>query len=181
MKMKSIVQHLREEKNLTQTELAEKSGLSLRTIQRVEAGNIPKGFTLKALANVFETEPEKLIPCKEITKLDRAKLINFSSLFGLVIPFGGVIFPLILTYKTKDTKNKELGKNIVSVQILIAVALAISQITSPFIQKGLSLHFPLFIFPLLLIICLKLWVVIVNGISLNTKNDLHKNLKINYL
>jgi DNA-binding XRE family transcriptional regulator len=179
--MKSIIQHLREGKNLTQTELAEKSGLSLRTIQRVEAGNIPKGFTLKALANVFETEPEKLIPSKEITKLDRAKLINFSSLFGLVIPFGGVIFPLILTYKTNDKKNKELGKNIVSVQILIAVALAVSQIASPFIQKGLALHFPLFIFPLVLIICLKLLVVILNGISLNTKNDLHKNLKINYL
>ncbi|WP_348811568.1 helix-turn-helix domain-containing protein [Flavobacterium maritimum] len=179
--MKSIVQHLREGKNLTQTELAEKSGLSLRTIQRIEAGNIPKGFTLKALANVFKTEPEKLIPFKEITKLDRAKLINFSSLFGLVIPFGGVIFPLILTYKTNDPKNKELGKSIVSVQILIAVALSVSQIVSPFIQKGLSLHFPLFIFPLLLIICLKLLVVIVNGISLNSKNDLHKILKINYL
>ena len=179
--MKSIVQYLREEKNLTQTELADKSGLSLRTIQRIEAGNIPKGFTLKALANAFETQPEKLIPFKEIAKLDRAKLINFSSLIGLLIPFGGVVFPLILTYKTKDTKNKELGKNIVSVQILIAVALAVSQIASPFIQKGLSLHFPLFIFPLLLIICLKLLVVIVNGISLNTKNDLHKSLKINYL
>jgi transcriptional regulator with XRE-family HTH domain len=120
MTMKSIVQHLRERKNLTQTELAEKSGLSLRTIQRIEAGNIPKGFTLKALANVFETEPEKLIPSKEIIELDRAKLINFSSLFGLIIPFGGVIFPLIFTYKTTDSKNKELGKNIVSVQILIA-------------------------------------------------------------
>ena len=180
-KMKSIVQHLREEKNLTQTELAEKSGLSLRTIQRIEAGTVPKGFTLKALANVFKTEPEKLIPFKEITKLNRAKLINFSSLFGLVIPFGGVIFPLILTYKTNDPKNKELGKSIVSVQILISVALAVSQIVCPFIQKALSLYFPLFIFPLLLIICLKLLVVIVNGISLNNKKDLHKNLKINYL
>ncbi|MEZ7499562.1 DUF4870 domain-containing protein [Flavobacterium sp. Arc3] len=136
---------------------------------------------MRALASVFETEPEKLIPSKEIIKLDRAKLINFSSLFGLIIPFGGVVFPLILTYKTKDTKNKELGKSIVSVQVILGVALAVSQIASPFIQKGLSLHFPLFIFPLLLIICLKLLVVIINGISLNQRNDLHKNLKINYL
>jgi len=180
-KMKSIVQHLREEKNLTQTELAEKSGLSLRTIQRIEAGNIPKGFTLKALASVFETAAEKLIPSKEIINLDRAKLINFSSLFGLVIPFGGVILPLILTYKTNDQKNKELGKSIISVQIVIAVALAVSLIASPFIQKGLSLHIPLFIFPLLSIICLKLLVVIMNGISLNKKNDLHKYLKFNCL
>lgn len=179
--MKSIVQQLREEKNLTQSELAEKSGLSLRTIQRIEAGNIPKGFTLKTLANIFETEPEKLLPSKEIVKLDRAKLINLSSLIGLLIPFGGVLFPLILTYKTKDSKNKELGKSIVRVQIILAVALAVSQIASPFIQKLLSLHFPLFLVPLLLIFCLKLLIVIFNGISLNNKNDLHKNLKINYL
>jgi transcriptional regulator with XRE-family HTH domain len=179
--MKSIVHNLREEKKLTQTELAEKSGLSLRTIQRIEAGNIPKGFTLKALANVFETEPEKLIPSKEIIKLDRTKLINLSSLFGLVIPFGGVILPLILTYKTRDPKNKELGKSIVSVQILLAVTLSLALIISPFVQKRLSLHFPLFIVPLLLIICLKLLVFIANGISLNKKNDLHIKLKINYL
>lgn len=179
--MKSIVQQLREEKNLTQSELAEKSGLSLRTIQRIEAGNVPKGFTLKTLANIFEMEPEKLIPSKEIVKLDRAKLINLSSLIGLLIPFGGVIFPLILTYKTKDSKNKELGKSIVSVQIILAVALAVSQIASPFIQKLLSLRFPLFLVPLLLIFCLKLLIVIFNGISLNKKNDLHKRLKINYL
>ncbi len=179
--MKSILQHLREKENLTQTELAEKSGLSLRTIQRIEAGNIPKGFTLKALANVFEIEPEKLLPSKEAANLDRAKFINFSTLFGVVIPFGGVIVPFILTYRTKDNKNKELGKSIVSVQIIIAFAMSVSQIASPFIQKGLSLHFPLFIFPLLFIICLKLLVVIVNGRCLNKKNDLYKYLKINFL
>lgn len=179
--MKSIIQQLREEKNLTQTELAEKSGLSLRTIQRIEAGNTPKGFTLKALANAFDTEPQKLIPSKEIINLDSVKLINLSSLMGLIIPFGGVLFPLILTYKTKDSKNKELGKSIVSVQIILAVALAVSQIASPFIQHALSLHFPLFLVALLFFFSLKLLVSIFNGISLNHKNDLHKVLKINYL
>ncbi|MBU8884061.1 XRE family transcriptional regulator [Flavobacteriaceae bacterium JJC] len=179
--MKSIVQRLREEKNLTQTELAEKSGLSLRTIQRIEAGNVPKGFTLKTLANTFETEPENLLPKKENLNLDRAKLINFSSLLGLIIPFGGVIFPLILTYKTEDPKNRAFGKSIVSVQIIISAVLVLSQIASPFVQKGLSLHFPLFLVPLIFIICVKLMVVIFNGISLNNKNDLHKSLKINFL
>lgn len=179
--MKSLVQQLREEKNLTQTELAEKSGLSLRTIQRIEAGNVPKGYTLKALANTLETATDKLLPHDEIPKFDRAKLINLSVLAGLIIPFGGVLIPLILTYKTKDVKNRELGKSIVSVQIILAVALAVSLIASPFIQRGLSIHFPLFLLPLLLIFCLKLLVVIFNGISLNNKNDLHKNLKINYL
>lgn len=179
--MKTIVQQLRKEKNLTQTELAEKSGLSLRTIQRIEAGNIPKGFTLKTLVKTFEIEPEKLISAKEITKIDRVKLINLSSLMGLIIPFGGVIFPLILTNKTSDQKNKELGKNIVSVQIILTVLLSFSLIISPFIQKELSLSFPLFLIPLLTIISLKLMIIIINGISLNKNEDLNKILKINYL
>lgn len=100
---------------------------------------------------------------------------------GLLVPFGGIIFPLILTYQTSDEKNKNLGKSIVSVQILIGVLLSISLILSPFIQKALSLRFPLFLVPLILIMCLKLLVAILNGISLNRKNDLHKLLKINYL
>lgn len=179
--MKNKIQILREAKNLTQTELAEKSGLSLRTIQRMEAGNIPKGFTLKAIAQSLETEPEYLIAIEENTKIDRAKLINLSALSGLVLPYGGIIFPLILTYKTKDQKNKELGKSIVSIQILFAVILSISMIISPFIQKALSIKFPLFIIPLLTIICIKIFVILKNGISLNQKNDLCIKLKNNFL
>ena len=179
--MRTIVQKLREETNLTQNELAEKSGLSLRTIQRIEAGNIPKGFTLKAIANTFGIEPIKLTSREEFTNLDRTKLINLSVLMGLLFPFGGVIFPLILTKNTIDKKNKQLGKSIVSVQILIAVMLSILMIISPFVQKGLSFQFPLFIIPLIIFIILKILVVVINGISLNKKNDLHKILKINYI
>ena len=61
--MKTKVQNLREERNLTQAELAEKSGLSLRTIQRIEAGTEPKGYTLKTLASSLNvSESELLIP-----------------------------------------------------------------------------------------------------------------------
>ena len=48
----------REQQNLTQEELAEKSGLSVRTIQRIEAGTLPKGYTLKVLAKVQEKNEE---------------------------------------------------------------------------------------------------------------------------
>jgi len=181
--MKTIVRQLREEKKLTQSELAEKSGLSLRTIQRIEAGNIPKGFTLKTLAKSLETEPEKLFIKDEedIINTDRAKLINLSALSGLIIPFGGIIFPLVLTLKTKDKKNKELGKNILSVQIILALVVSVFMIVSPFIQKMLSVEFPVFIIPLFLFIILKLFIIIRNGISLNRKNELSIKLKINFI
>jgi len=39
-----------EDHNLTQEELSEKSSISIRTIQRIEAGTEPKGQTLKILS-----------------------------------------------------------------------------------------------------------------------------------
>ncbi|KUG10335.1 XRE family transcriptional regulator [Elizabethkingia sp. HvH-WGS333] len=180
--MKTIVQKLREEQNLTQTELAEKSRISLRTVQRIEAGNIPKGYTLKALALALKTTPEDLIiKNEEAINVDRAKLINLSALAGLVIPYGGVIFPLILTYKTKDVKNRAIGKSIVSIQIILALAVSVFMIISPFLQMVLSVKFPLFIVPLMIFICLKLFVVIHNGICLNKKGDIFIKLKTSFL
>lgn len=178
--MKNKVQLLREENRLTQKELAEKTSLSLRTIQRIEAGNIPKGFTLKALAESLNTTPENLIE-KEDNNIERAKLINSSALFGLIIPFGGIIFPLILTYKTQDVYNKQLGRNIVALQIILFVTMSLFLIGSPFLQKELSIKFPVFLVVLITFLCLKLIVIIINGISLNKNKDLHTKLKFNFL
>ncbi|MDF2831166.1 helix-turn-helix transcriptional regulator [Chryseobacterium indoltheticum] len=49
----SELKKIRETKNITQEELAEKSGISVRTIQRIEAGTIPKGYTLKLWQKVL--------------------------------------------------------------------------------------------------------------------------------
>ncbi len=180
--MQSKVKLLREDKNLTQTELAEKSGLSLRTIQRIESGNIPKGFTLKAIAQTLEIEPENLFSKEEENiQIDRAKLINFSALAGLIIPFGGIIFPAILTYRTQDSVNRELGKSVIGVQIILAFVISVLLILSPFIQHWFSIRFPLFLVPLMAFLILKLWIVIKNGISLNQTNQLSIKLKNNFL
>jgi len=56
-KMKS----LRDERMLTQQELAVKSGLTITTISRIETGRVrPSIRTLRALANVFGYSPEEL-------------------------------------------------------------------------------------------------------------------------
>lgn len=99
----------------------------------------------------------------------------------MIIPFGSIIFPLILTYKTKDSINKELGKQIVSVQIVLSLILSILMIASPFLQSAITLKFPLFIVPLITFLCLKLLIVILNGISLNQKQELVIKLKNNFL
>lgn len=178
--MKNKIQLLREKNRLTQKELAEKAGLSLRTIQRIEAGNIPKGFTLKALAESLNTTPENLIE-KENNNVERAKLINSSALFGLIIPFGGIIFPLIFTYKTQDVYNKQLGRNIVALHIILSVTMSLFLIASPFLQKRLSVKFPVFLIVLITFLFLKLIAIIINGIALNKNKDLHTKLKFNFL
>ncbi len=175
------VRTLRESKNLTQTELAQKSGLSLRTIQRIEAGNAPKGFTLRALCDALEIAASEINPTPEKAEISRAKTINFSVLTGLVIPFASVIVPLILTYKTKDETNKEIGKNIVALQLLLSILLSVTMIICPFLQLAFHTRFPLFIAPLILFLALKTIVVIKNGISLNQTGQLSIKLKTNFL
>lgn len=180
--MENQVKILREKMNMTQNELAEKSGLSLRTVQRIEAGNILKGFTLKALAHALDTSPEILtsIPEEQID-IQRAKTINFSALAGLLIPYGGIIIPAILTYQTKDPKNRELGKSIICIQIIISVIFSSLMIICPFVQKFFSFKFPLFMIPLITFLGLKLYIIIKNGISLNQNQELIIKLKTNFL
>ncbi len=61
-KLAQGAKELRKEKNFSQEELAKLSGLSLRTIQRIEKGETtPTGETLKRLSNVLEVSPHELL------------------------------------------------------------------------------------------------------------------------
>lgn len=181
MNSKSNVQRFREENHLTQSELASKAGVSLRTIQRIEAGSIPKGFTLKSIAEALKKEPNDLLEQQETFDLERLKWINISTLLGLLIPFGGILAPLILIHKTNDQKVKSLGKKIIEIQIILVLMVSFSMILSPFIQKLFSLKFPLFIIPLLTLLGFKIVIALSNGVSLNKNSKLAIQLKNNFL
>ncbi len=64
-----IVKKLRQRKHWSQEHLAELTGLSTRTIQRIETGCQASLESLKALAAVFEVEIAQLT--EEITVIDR--------------------------------------------------------------------------------------------------------------
>ena len=70
------IRQLRLEKGWSQTQLAELSGLSLRTVQRIEKGNKPTVESLKALASVFETQWSDLVSARELSHIDESKLSN---------------------------------------------------------------------------------------------------------
>ncbi len=134
----STLKKIREEQNLTQEELAEKSGLSVRTIQRVEAGRIPKGYTLKMLLSSLNISEEELknndIPTEEneheqelspnekeeTANYGLIKIINLSSIPFAWFPVANFLIPLLLMLFTKEKSS--IVKQIISLQIIFAIA-----------------------------------------------------------
>lgn len=62
MKIKSgLIKKLRIERNWSQEDLSEKSGLSLRTVQRIESGHNVSMESLKILSKTFEVSTDELL------------------------------------------------------------------------------------------------------------------------
>lgn len=118
--MNNLLQ-IREQLKLTQEELAEKSGISVRTIQRIEAGQPPKGYTLKALMKALEVEEMDLINMTAVQMENSEtvkwnKIINLSALPLLLVPPFNVLVPLLLIYLKKQYNI--VNRQLISIQIL---------------------------------------------------------------
>lgn len=85
------IKNLRNRKGYSQEVLADKSGLSLRTIQRIENGETePRGDSLKRLAEVFEVTPDELIEWTAQEDTGFLISMNLSALSFLIFPLLGV-------------------------------------------------------------------------------------------
>lgn len=138
----SDLKKIREYQNLTQEELAQKSGLSVRTIQRIESGMKPKGFTLKTFAACLEVSESDLLVSavsEKINELDEVsivetasavekgeilnvkliKIINLSSLPFSWFPIANFLPPILLMLIMKQ--RSEITKQIISLQIFLAI------------------------------------------------------------
>ncbi|MCF0055236.1 helix-turn-helix domain-containing protein [Dyadobacter sp. CY356] len=110
---------LREKLNLTQDELSEKSGVSVRTIQRIEAGQVPSGYTLKALAKSLGVSESELRDTPEnlgSKHLRWTKIINLSSLLFVMLPPLNLFVPLIIILAKKQ--DSPANRQLVSIQII---------------------------------------------------------------
>ena len=120
------VKELRNKKGMSQEVLAEESGLSLRTIQRIENGDSnPTGDSLKRLSNALDVNPDELIDWT--IKEDKKYLIflNLSALTFLFFPMLGILVPFILWTSKKDKiKNiNKLGKGLINFEITWTILL----------------------------------------------------------
>ncbi len=163
----------REKANLTQEELAAQSGVSVRTIQRIEAGTEPKGYTLKALAKTLQIEANELVSTKEVSQpqpvnIGLMKLINLASLPVAFLPPLNIILPLLVMFLKKEFGT--MAKQLITIQILWAVGSFVLFMIAAFVRNWFfwSNKFTLVVMVLLALsnIMLILW----NAISL----DKHK-------
>jgi len=110
---------LRNNKGLTQEELAELTQVSVRTIQRIESGQtIPRNFTVKAIAKSLEVPYESLL-CDapdpkifaedDIAKEDKLHFLNIfclSCFSFLLIPYVHFLIPSYLARKRSECNTK---------------------------------------------------------------------------
>lgn len=99
-------------KGLTQEELADLSQITVRTIQRIEAGaNTPQSFTLKAIAKALDIAYESLIDQEPETSnivptTDDLRhfmiLFNFSCFTYIIIPWVHSLVPMFILKKRTD-------------------------------------------------------------------------------
>lgn len=102
----ALIKKKREEKSWSQEHLATVSGLSLRTVQRVEADGSASADTRMAIASAFGIERLDLMP-KQTAKRATPGQITCSRITGALLALGGallflVCFVLVLRANSPD-------------------------------------------------------------------------------
>lgn len=173
----------REKLNLTQEQLATKANVSVRTIQRIEAGSEPKGYTLEALCKALEINKDELlkndIEQEKGNSKQIIKFINLSSILLIYLPLGSILAPLIIMYWKKEVNT--ITKQIVFIQILWTIAFPIIILAIAFIGKWFSFHRQVLPLTMLLLFVINLFIIIRNAIAINKKEKLSISLNFNIL
>ncbi|WP_010179117.1 helix-turn-helix domain-containing protein [Aquimarina agarilytica] len=165
----------REELNLTQQQLSDKANISVRTIQRIEAGQQLKGHTLNALSEALNVDKNKLLGIEEASEptqnnLLQLKLINLSSLLVLIVPLGSILFPLIIMYWKKEV-NK-ITKQIVSIQIIWTLAFPTIVLLVVFLGNIIQINRQIVPLSMLLMLMINVYIILKNTASLDKKGEL---------
>ena len=140
------IKELRSRKGYSQEELADKTGLSLRTIQRIENGETePRGYSLKRLAIIFDVLPDEIVDWTVRDDNGFLVSLNLSALLFIFSPLLGILVPTIIWISKKDKIRdlNETAKKILNFQITWTIILLICWIVPIFnmankISEGFS-------------------------------------------
>lgn len=181
------IKELRKQKKMSQELLAEESGLSLRTIQRIENGQTnPTGESLKRLSNALNVNPDELIDWS--IKEDKRYLtfLNLSALTFLFFPLLGILIPFILwTSRKGKIKNiNKLGKDLINFEITWTLLLFFIPFLCYLIAKiGLleNLTFSIIFIIIGVMYFINLIFILLNTLRISNENDINYNPKIKFL
>lgn len=172
----------RNNSGLTQESLANKSGISIRTIQRIEKGlSSGSPYTLKKLAEILKLENWELLIEDNVQNYDKenigiVKSMNLSSLAVLIIPLSNFIFPLILFFKAKERTNLQ-GRKILSFQFLWVLITLVLMILLPLMSLLIfdslkAMKIPLFAVVYFLSVAVNIYLIVKTAINLNERKDI---------
>ena len=127
MKTGQLIKELRLKKGITQEELAARTDISVRTIQRIESGDVdPRAFTLQSIAAALEVDYEVLVSAEADLAASNEKetsrwlpLLHLSGILLLIIP------PIILwIWKRDEVKNmRKHGIDVINFQLSMTLYL----------------------------------------------------------
>jgi transcriptional regulator with XRE-family HTH domain len=130
MKMETgkLIRELRIKKGMTQEELADKTEVSSRTIQRIENGEVdPRAYTLQMIAKALEVD-YNLFVGNEPDEEQEIQQVNSNNWLGL-LHFSGIIpliFPTVIIWNYKKDKIKGMSEHyryVISSQLKVWVAI----------------------------------------------------------
>lgn len=185
MTLRKKICSVRKNRGFSQEALAENSGVSLRTIQRIENNKSkPRPYTLKIIADTLTIKMEELVfeqksrsdTLVSKTALSKISLINSSALLGVLIPSFNIIAPVILWKLNKENPLiNEKGKKIISFQILWFFLTALLIVTSHFFHYKITGEFvtgriPFVIIVYMLLLLLNIFFIIKSSVQLKNKN-----------
>ncbi|MCA5004232.1 helix-turn-helix domain-containing protein [Sphingobacterium bovistauri] len=134
-----IIKTARKTKGLTQQDLGDEAGISLRTVQRIEKGTEEiSGFSLKQISKVLDIPLENLVMQNvdkisiDTNQIGSIKALYTSSLFFLLMPILGFIAPTIIGF-SKQNKSEIYKKHFSRILQFHILSIVV------------SLYFPIFI------------------------------------
>jgi len=182
MNLGKKISNQRKKRGFSQELLAEKCGVSLRTIQRIERNQSnPRPYTLKVIADTLNIEMEEFeqnshLETESENTLPTINLINTSALLGVLIPFLNIIAPTIFWKRNKGNPLvNEKGKKVISFQILWFLFSVLIIIATHFFHYKItgelvSGRIPLVVIVYILLLVINVFFVLKNAIQLRKGN-----------
>jgi len=183
MESSNNLKKFRNASGFTQERLAKESGISIRTIQRIEKGLSPgSSYTLKTLATALKIDNWSLLLEENSTRSKHTnlnfnvKLMNLSSLAVIVFPLSNIIFPLLIFLKQENRSNhharKILGFQFLWLMVTMILMIVVPMVLILAIEPLRGSGIPLYVLVYLLSVMVNVYFVLKTAIEINKQKDI---------